>query len=45
LHAELSNRTVNKIALWTGVVFLPLALFAIAHTVVNFPPIYPTNLW
>lgn len=45
LHAELSNRTVNKIALWMGVVFLPLAVFAIAHTVVNFPPIYPTSLW
>ena len=45
LRSELSNRTVNKLSLWMSALFFPLAVFAIAHTVVNFPPIYPTNLW
>lgn len=45
LRPRLRNRVMNKISLWTSAIFFPLAVFAVLHTGINFPPIYPTNLW
>lgn len=41
----LTPKRVNGLLLWSGVILLPIAIFAVVNTVLHFPPIGITDLF